>query len=349
MYIKSIAAVLALSLPSAVLASPITDTYTSFYTFGDSLSDDGKFIALDAPSLGGRFSNDLVWAERIEDQFIAAGRDTANLAIGGATAGDQDTPATPLSTFGGQIAAFAGSLQFGLPIAPNTSGPNPGDNPLVSVWFGANDLFASFVPDDIEAAADAVANGIRSIAAISSHTFDDFLVVNLPDLGATPAYNLLIAAQGGSADDVTAASNAATAATVAFNSRLGENILDLKNEGLNIIEWDANQLVSDIIANPFSFGIADTSTPCTVSIGAPLDPDFSNPSPNCVELGIDPNLLLFVDGVHPNGVAHSVAAERAASAIAANLTPVPLPASLPMLLSVVAVAGFAARRQAKAA
>ncbi|WP_433989984.1 SGNH/GDSL hydrolase family protein [Sulfitobacter sp. TBRI5] len=341
MYIKSITAILALSLPTSVWASPITDAYTSFYTFGDSLSDDGKFLALDPPSLGGRFSKDLVWAERIEDQFIAAGRDTANLAIGGATAGDQTTPATPLSTFGGQIGAFQTALGFGA--------QSPGDKPLVSVSFGANDLFASFVPDDIEAAADAVANGIRSIAAISSHAFDDFLVVNLPDLGATPAYNFLIAAAGGSADDVAAASEAATTATNTFNTRLAKNIIDLKDEGLNIIEWDSNELVSDIIANPISFGIADTSTPCTVSIGAPLDPTFSNPSPNCVDLNLDPNLLLFVDGVHPNGVAHSLAAERAANAIAANLAPVPVPASLPMLLSVVAVAGFAARRRAKTA
>ncbi|WP_368073725.1 hypothetical protein [Sulfitobacter sp. JL08] len=113
MYIKSITAILALSLPTSVWASPITDAYTSFYTFGDSLSDDGKFLALDPPSLGGRFSKDLVWAERIEDQFIAAGRDTANLAIGGATAGDQTTPATPLSTFGGQIGPFKPRLASG--------------------------------------------------------------------------------------------------------------------------------------------------------------------------------------------------------------------------------------------
>ena len=240
-------------------------------------------------------------------------------------------------------------MQFGVPIAPNTTAPNPGDNPLVSVWFGANDLFASFLTADVEAAADAVADGIRTIAAISSHAFDDFLVVNLPDLGATPAYNFLVAAAGGSADDVAAESEAATTATNTFNTRLAQNILDLKDEGLNIIEWDSNELVSDIIANPISFGIADTSTPCTVSIGAPLDLNFSNPSRNCVDLGLDPNRLLFVDGVHPNGVAHSLAAERAANAIAANLAPVPVPASLPMLLSVVAVAGFAARRRAKAA
>ena len=183
-----------MSLPAA--ATSITDRYTSFYVFGDSLSDDGKFGQLPAtpPSVGGRFSNGPVWAEHIAQDFEDAGRDTGNLAVGGATASDLAT-LTPLSTFNGQIDAFLGSIftGMGLPeqLAPepvfSETAPNPGSNPLVAVWFGGNDLFASFAESDVIAAAKAVTDGITRLATSPLGSFDDFLVANLPDLGATPA------------------------------------------------------------------------------------------------------------------------------------------------------------------
>ena len=336
------AAAIAVGLAGSAHAASFTDAFTSFYSFGDSLSDDGKFGQLDPPSLGGRFSNGLVWAEHIEDQFIAAGRDTGNLALGGAVAGNINLNSTvPLATFAGQVATFANSLQtgIGLPtrvlpsvqVKPN--GPNPGANPLLSVWFGANDIFQGFNPI---LAADAVANGIRALNAINTAVFDDFLVVALPDLGKTPAF-----AGAGAAD--------ATFATNLFNAQLAMNIRKLRQEGLNIIAFDPDNVVQkileDIDAGTFQFGIVDAENPCTLSIGAPLDPNTTNPG-SCLDLGIDPNRLLFVDGVHPNAVAHSLFAQDVRRAIDGNLAAVPLPATLPLMAVVLAGFGFVARRRA---
>lgn len=134
-------------------ASSVTDIYTSYYAFGDSLTDDGKFGMLAPPSLGGRFSNGPTYTEHIADQFIAAGLDTGNLALGGATGGPVNlNPAGPLSTFGGQIATFTNTLAngVGLPTSADFSttkptAPAPGTNPLVSVLFGPMTSFSGSI------------------------------------------------------------------------------------------------------------------------------------------------------------------------------------------------------------
>lgn len=326
-----------IGLAGTAQAASFTDTFTSFYSFGDSLSADGKFTQLDPPSFGGRFTNGLTWAERIEDQFTAAGRDAGNLAQGGAVAGNINrNPAGPLSTFAGQVATFSGALAAGvglptrvLPTPQQSStAPGPGSNPLLSVWFGANDLFQGFDP---VGAANSVASGIRALNGIDPGVFNDFLVVNVPDIGATPAF---------SGD----AAKAATKASKLFNWQLAMNVLELENEGINVIGFKPNRvlnrIIEDVEAGRFSFGIFDTTTPCTLSVGAPLDPDVTNPG-SCLDLGIDPNTLLFVDGVHPNATAHRLFAE----AVGQKLSTVPVPAGLPLMLSALAGLGFMARRR----
>lgn len=329
------AAAMAVGLSGTAQAASFTDVYSGFYSFGDSLSDDGKFTQLDPPSFGGRFSNGLVWAERIEDQFIAAGHDTGNLALGGATATGFDA-AAPLSTFAGQVATFTGAIAggFGLPtrVLPSpefkADAPAPGKNPLLSVWFGANDIFQGRSPID---AANSVADGIRQLNSINPGVFDDFLVMNLPDIGESPAF----------AGD---ASRGATKAAKLFNWQLAMNLLDLEKEGIDIIGFKPDRIldkiIEDVEAGKFSYGIFDVETPCTLSVGAPLNPDVTNPG-SCLDLGLDPNMLLFVDGVHPNATAHRLFAE----AVGNKLSTVPVPAGLPLLLSALAGLGFVARRR----
>jgi phospholipase/lecithinase/hemolysin len=316
-FLISAIAVVGLAMP--VSARTLTDDFSSYYAFGDSLTDDGKLGVLGAPSLDGRFSNGPTYAEFIADIFTAAGKDTGNLAIGGATAGDVNPAAfSPLSTFSGQIAAFSGALSSGF-------GPNPGSNPLVSVLFGANDFFQG---QDVIAAADAVATGIRTIGTIAGQTFNDFLVVSLPDIGGTPAF-------------AGAGAPVATAATNAFNMQLARNIIDLRAEGFNIITLETagviNDILDDIALGGPKFGVLNSTTPCTVSM--------SVPGPSCVDLGIDPNTLLFNDAVHPNAVAQRLLGDAALTKLAA----IPLPATHPLLLTVVAGFGIAANRRRRAA
>lgn len=317
-FIKAAFAVV-IALP--VQADTITNTFSSYYSFGDSLTDDGKFGALPAPSLGGRFSNGPTYAEYVADVFIAEGLDTGNLALGGATAGDTNlNPFGPLSTFGGQIGTFVAALSgaFNLPTSVDFSttqpnAPAPGANPLVSVLFGGNDFFQGF---DMVEAANSVADGIRLIAALTGNLFNDFLVMDLPDIGGSPAYAFSGAA-------------AATAASDTFNEQLASNVLELRAEGLNIISFNSSDpfdlILADIEAGGGMFGITNGRDACTASL--------AEPGPSCLDFGIDPDTLAFADGVHPSGAVHRVLGAAVLAELNASVSPVPLPATLPLLLA----------------
>jgi len=114
------------------------DSFSSYVAFGDSLTDDGKLGVLAPPSFGGRFSNGITYAEHLADDFKASGKTTVNLAVGGATVENDNENLVPglefIGTFAGQVSALETQINFaGL-------GQALGDNPLVSVLFGGNDI-----------------------------------------------------------------------------------------------------------------------------------------------------------------------------------------------------------------
>lgn len=332
--------IIAIFFASGANASTITEQFTSYIAFGDSLTDDGKFGALFPPSLDGRFSNGPAYSEQIADIFNAAGRDTANLALGGATAGDFNPGFdTPLETFNQQVDLFAASALGGAPLLtkllPDVQLRPPivtGKNPLLSVFFGANDLAVGVDP---VTAANAVTNGILKLATLD-RTFDDFLVFDLPDLGTTPAALLT-----GTSAEQSAIANI-------FNNQLSESLDKLPALGLNIIRFDTSsvfdQIAADIANGSPLFGITDPVTPCTIRMSAALDPNPINPG-SCLDLGIDPNTLLFADSVHPNAIVQSLVASQVVTAVEDSITPVSLPTSAPLLLAGFGFFGLVARRK----
>jgi phospholipase/lecithinase/hemolysin len=329
MYTRIIAASLAATIAMPAAALTITERFTSYYAFGDSLTDDGKFGALFPPSLEGRFSNGRTYAEYLADEFTAANLDTGNLALGGATGGDVNTrPLGPLATFEGQITAFSNALEFGLGLPTSadfsttqSAAPTPGSKPLVSVLFGGNDFFQGF---DMIAAADAVADGIRDIAALSDGQFTNFFVMDLPDIGGSPAF----------ADP--AASAFATGATDAFNAQLALNLIDLRTEGLSIVAFDSSQVFDDILA-----GILANEQPNGLLSTGACTANLAEPGPSCLDIGIDPNTLAFSDGVHPSGPVHEILGQAVVTRVAA----IPLPATAPLALFALAGMGWVGRRR----
>ncbi|WP_299779735.1 SGNH/GDSL hydrolase family protein [uncultured Roseobacter sp.] len=351
--------------------------FTSYYAFGDSLSDDGKLVQLAPPSVGGRFSNGPVWTEIIADRFRAARKETQNYALGGATAGNTNTtdysggatvpPAqvaalTALSTFQNQAATFAATVG------------NAGSNPLVSVLFGANDFFQQLGTPEFNPVRTAgeVIDGIRAVAATGAH-FDDFLVSNLPDISRTPAFNAeLVVAQATLAalklDPATDPADIAVAeATVAklngraaaiqgasllFNAELENGLQKLEtDDGLTITRVDQFSYFNDLIDRADTLGIVDTIFPCTTSLRV------LQVAGNCSFVGLDADgqplfdptradQVLFADGVHPNRIAQSEFAKFALSRIESQIpAPVPLPAGLPLMLAGLGALGVIARRR----
>ena len=323
-----------LALATALCAPAYSATFTDFYAFGDSLSDDGK-IPLPLPysdnpdTPGSRFSTGPTWAEIIAQRFTDRGLNTENLALGGATAVDNNIRSNgietaddpefpdilqPLASFSRQIAAFT----------PLAVSPLVQDNPLVSVFLGGNDFLQG--GDPVEA-ANAVIQGITDINSLSAK-FDDFVVSNLPELG-----------------DTAAAGGATFAQT--FNSVLGSGLSALSASGLNITELDQAAFQADLFPRLADLGIDATLGPCLVP-----DDGF-----DCTITGVDANgdpirdLTLadqrfLLDDVHPTGPVQEEFANFAIAALGASLpTPVPLPAGLPLALGGLAMFGFVRRRR----
>ena len=316
-------------------ASSIFEPYTSFVALGDSLTDDGKSGTLAPPSLGGRFSNGITFAEHIAQDFAALGRLSVNLALGGATAGPDNQTVYPdpgavlFESFPNQIATLQ-NIQL---IQPNILG----DNPLVSVLFGANDIFQNLLGGSPlgevgRAAADAVAAGVVALSVLDP-IFDDFVVINLPDLSLTPAF-------AGSPVEFLAQQE-----TLAFNDQLAVNIGLLRAQGLNIIDVDQDAFLRGVLANPGPLGITNTTDACTASLTV-----FSTDNCSFTGEGFDISLadsFVFADSVHPTGPVHAAFADTFRAAVAASdMSAVPLPAGLPLLVfAVAALGGVAARRR----
>lgn len=310
-----LAAGLVLGAGQALAAS-----YTSFWTFGDSLSDDGNLHAATGGALPpppyweGRFSNGEVWAERVARRFANNGLSTGNFAYGSAAAGDpppfSPIPTPPVVNLSGQLGLFDAA-----------SAGNLGKRPLASLWFGANDLIFGGIPTGTAAAAGVAAADRVAEGALALHDrgVRDLLVFNLPALDKTPAFRLAN----------PAGAEQARIGTEAFNTRLDERIAGLRGAGMRVTELDAFGLFEALLDDPAAFGVLDATTPCHVPgtdiyCGADLAP-----------------LLAFFDPVHPNSTIHAELARR----VLDRVQPVPLPAPAALILAAMAGLALVGRRR----
>ncbi len=321
-------ALIAASLAMPAGASVLTDTYSSFWVLGDSLSDPGNLAALtggvapgpDYPT--GRFSNGPVFAEYLQGDFAAAGRPAANFAFGGATAAPADPgdpPGLPEQT--ALFELFSAGAR--------------GSRPLVSVFFGSNDIFEALGGPDVIAAAEAAADAVIAAASAiaAGDGVQDFVLYTLPDIGRTPAYRLF---QPALAAD-------ATAASLAFNSRLAGEVGVLRAAGARVTTVDIFGAFTALLDDPSAIGLADATLPCVF------------PSDGIAALFGQPRVCdagaaatrVFYDGVHPTKGVHAYFAGAVEAAVTADVAAVPLPATLPLaMLGLGALAMIRRRRPA---
>ncbi|MEM9147721.1 MAG: SGNH/GDSL hydrolase family protein [Pseudomonadota bacterium] len=323
------AAALAVSLamPGVAKAASVVDSFTSLWVLGDSLSlslslslsvngnlcaRTGNTVPASPPYDNGRFSNGPVWNEPILDEFEAASEPAGNFAEGGATAvadGDFDED-LPMQLTG--LGARQGDF---------------GDRPLVSLWFGANELFDTIGIADANAraieAADAIGDAFGTLSGLG---VSDILLFTLPDLGRIPSYALF---------QPTLAADASEA-TAIFNDRLFERIGSL-DPGLTFHIVDAFRLFNQLLADPNAFGVSEVTVPC-VFPSAEIAELFMQPQVCDSDTGND---RAFLDSVHPNATIQAALSDQAVAAA------VPLPAGAPLLLTGLVLLG--ARRLRRAA
>ena len=137
--------------------------------------DDGRWSFAALSSSGMRFSNGLVWVEYLAGPTLL-NLPLFDMAFGGATTG-YDNPAAGL-TYSGlnwQVDYFLAN--FPSQISSST---------LVTVWAGANDLFQN---RSYTTAADNVESALTKLATSG---FQNFLFMNLPNVGMTPVSAALL-------------------------------------------------------------------------------------------------------------------------------------------------------------
>lgn len=314
-------AVLALA-PAATSAA--TERYTSFWAFGDSLTDPGNLFALTGgaappspPYFAGRFSNGPVWAEAVAGGFAGRGLAAGNFAHGGARAVLDDAvqgQPVDIPDLPDQVALFDAASDGRL-----------GARPVAALWFGANDLFAALASGDpavvagaAAGAAAAVADGVGALAALG---VADFVVLNQAPFDLVPRFALAgapVAALAGGASD-------------AFNAALAAELTGLGG-GLDVAVIDVDAAVGALIADPGSLGLSDAVLPCLVP------PSGGSPGSLCSPAELAGKV--FFDPIHPTAAVHAAIADLARAEVA----PVPLPPALAGMGAALALLALVRRR-----
>jgi phospholipase/lecithinase/hemolysin len=283
-----------LCLSIAATAAPADAAPTSIYSFGDSLTDTGNItvasfgtLPLSPPYASGRFSNGLLWIDRVTAAYgtqaipsLAGGN---NYAFGGATTGGSVPHGVTFQTL--DYLARQGS-----------SGAD--SDALYIVYGGGNDvrneLNSTLAPETLAAAAtenirQAVTNLVQAGAKY-------IMVPNLSDLALTPE------SIAGGAEVMQRATNL----SAAFNTALTGVLAGLEAAfSIDLITLDVRSLFNSVVTNPAQYGLTNINTPCFT--GA-----IDKPGTVCA----NPDEYLFWDSVHPSTAAHQILGDYALAALA---------------------------------
>jgi phospholipase/lecithinase/hemolysin len=299
--------------------------FHSIAVFGDSLSDSGnlflltggQFVAPPTYGMDGvdgngipevialipelayeskRLSNGLTWIELLGGA-IGLGSNTRP-AVPGALIGEDDGRAANYAV-AGATAADVGATQFPLDLQVglflrDVRGHARRDG-LHVIAIGGNDIRAALQdPAVIDLAVAAVVRNIRVLHAAGARTF---LVWNVPNLGATPAFQRLNTVVPGIAAG-------ATGLSMLYNARLAQGLASVAGlKGIELIQFNAFETLQQVQANPQRYGLADVSNACIQPGVAPLF--------RCAQ----PDRHLFWDGIHPTRAGHAIIAVLAGKAI----------------------------------
>lgn len=262
--------------------------FQQLYVFGDSLSDtdnfynaSGRTFPPSPPYSQGRFSNDRIWID-----YLAAdlGATSTNFAFGGATTGSNNVIPVPETVSVPGLQQEIARFQATNPIA------NP--DALYVIWAGANDYLGGGITDP----SVPVNNLSGAITTLAESGAENFLVVNLPDLGKIPGTN-----------DSPQASNLSTLTNL-HNLGLDNSLNALSSSyDINIYDLDVSALYADAIAEPAKYGFTNVTDACLSNTGICSNPDE----------------YLFWDELHPTDAGHKIISEVAVSRLQAEPVPEP--------------------------
>ncbi len=242
---------------------------------------------------GHHFTNGATWVEGFARYLALAGNARPALQHGGKKASNY--------AVGGARAVANFPCRFNLPDQVRTyitDFPQTPPRTLVVIEIGAND-----VRDALEAAATSdprpyITNALQTLAStivqLYGHGAQKFLIVNVPDIGKTPA-----ARPFGPA--VAAFANVLART---YNDGLMTMVQGLKASGIDITVLDIYTTVNDVIGEPAQYDFSNATDACVT----PNLPPFT-----CAQ----PDTYVFWDGIHPTKAMHAHIAQQAIASMSA--------------------------------
>ena len=256
--------------------------YDNVVIFGNSNSDNGNVYNMTnggfppSPYFQGRFSNDHVWAERLNVSQIV------DCAYGGATT-DNDMlqgyafrQTIPVPGVRQQIRNYSGGIQV------NRTNFN---RTLYVIWAGGNNFLRNRTGSS-SVISQSISNATKDVISFGGK---NIVIMNQPPLQfiplIRPTATLLNAAQ----------------LTSDYNGNLSGNIAALQqnNKDRKLQIFDLHALVSKVFANISSYGIQNAIDPC-----------FSQLSNGTPQVCSNPNSYAFFDNIHFTGRMHQIIADE---------------------------------------
>ncbi len=242
---------------------------------------------------GHHFTNGATWVEGFARYLALAGNVRPALQHGGKKASNY--------AVGGARAVANFPCRFNLPDQVRTYSTDFPQTPartLVVIEMGAND-----VRDALEAATTTdprpyIANALQSLTStiiqLYGHGAQKFLVVNVPDIGKTPAARPFGPYVAAFADGLARS----------YNAGLQTAVEGLRASGIDITILDIYTTVNNVIGEPARYGFANATDACVT----PNQPPFT-----CAQ----PDTYVFWDGIHPTKAMHALIAQQAIAVVSA--------------------------------
>ncbi|MEC4806093.1 MAG: SGNH/GDSL hydrolase family protein [Jaaginema sp. PMC 1080.18] len=307
-------------LPTSAQAA----SFSNLYVFGDSLSDTGNIsgftggIFPPTPYVDGRFSNGDIWIDYLAQDLgltsptpfasVSLGTPSTNginFAFGGATTGTSNTISSQFLSLSEQVQAFSTLSGAGVPLDPNG---------LYAIWAGANDYLptsSSFTPySDPNTPVSNIETAIANLANLGAK---NFLVVNLPDLGATPwisgrGVSSINDVKGYNPNGIDPNGNLVqqfSQLTRSHNQLLSQSVSNLRSQfgpEVTIAEFDVYAAFNEVLNNPSNFGFSNVADPCIYTGMCAISPSTQAE-------------YFFWDNNHPTTRGHRITANYAFTAL----------------------------------
>jgi phospholipase/lecithinase/hemolysin len=246
---------------------------------------------------GHHFTNGATWVEGLARYLALAGNVRPALQNTGMKASNYAT--------GGARAVANYPCRFNLPAQVNTylaDFPQTSARTLVVIEIGSNDLRDALIAaasgqDPTPYIANALGSLTTSIIQLYGYGAKRFLVVNVPDIGKTPAVRTL---------DLLFPGIAGLANTLSqiYNAKLALAVQGLVGAGIDVRILDIYTTLNTVVADPGKYGFLNATDACIT----PNQPPFS-----CAQ----PDTYVFWDGIHPTKALHAIVAQQAIAVISA--------------------------------